>query len=207
MDIKERQRYVGTYDFGVFPLRVIEEGGRLKFDMKMGRVPYVLLYQGDQVFVAESDPEAIRLTFSVSGERAGQNVDRDGRNALVRRKSPMRKESYMRLITTRVLALRILALAFLVFLAITAPGQHSKDVRREGVIRARLDDDDSDQRIVTGDSHCLNPAGLPLSHISAERLRISRSASPCDCQSIKATHVLSLTAKVASTKVYGQGST
>jgi CubicO group peptidase (beta-lactamase class C family) len=72
VEIKDRQRYVGTYDFGVFPLRVIEEGGRLKFDMKMGRVPYVLLYQGDQVFVAESDPDAIRLTFSVSGERAGK---------------------------------------------------------------------------------------------------------------------------------------
>ena len=62
--------YIGTYDFGVFPLRVFDEGGRLKFDMKMGRLPYELLYQGNHTFVARSDPDAIRLTFSMSGGRA-----------------------------------------------------------------------------------------------------------------------------------------
>ncbi|MGQ0764016.1 MAG: serine hydrolase [Acidobacteriota bacterium] len=67
---EELQRYTGTYDFGVYPLRVFEEGGRLKFDMKLGRPPYTLLYQGDHTFVAQGDADAIRLTFSLLGGRA-----------------------------------------------------------------------------------------------------------------------------------------
>ncbi len=70
----ERQRYIGTYDFGVYPLRIFEEGGTLKLDMKLGRLPYELLYQGDQTFVARTDPDAIRLTFSMLGGRADKLV-------------------------------------------------------------------------------------------------------------------------------------
>ncbi len=71
---EERQRYIGTYDFGVYPLRIFDEGGRLKFDMKLGRPPYELLYQGDHTFVARSDPDAIRLTFSMLGGRADKLI-------------------------------------------------------------------------------------------------------------------------------------
>ncbi len=38
--------------------------------MGMGRPPYALLHQGGHAFVAEADPDAIRLTFSVRGGRA-----------------------------------------------------------------------------------------------------------------------------------------
>ena len=62
--------YAGTYDFGVFPLRVTEEGGRLLFDMRMGRPPYALMHQGGHAFVAEAEPDAIRLTFTMRGGRA-----------------------------------------------------------------------------------------------------------------------------------------
>ena len=71
---EERQHYIGTYDFGVYPLRIFDEGGRLKFDMKLGRLPYELLYQGDHTFVAQSDPDAIRLTFSMPGGRADKLI-------------------------------------------------------------------------------------------------------------------------------------
>jgi hypothetical protein len=38
--------------------------------MKLGRPPYTLLYQGDHTFVAQGDPDAIRLTFSLLDGRA-----------------------------------------------------------------------------------------------------------------------------------------
>jgi D-alanyl-D-alanine carboxypeptidase len=65
-----RRAYVGSYDFGVYPLKVSEVEGRLVFDMRLGRPPYVLLYQGGHTFVAEKEPDAIRLTFSARGGRA-----------------------------------------------------------------------------------------------------------------------------------------
>lgn len=70
----ERQQYVGTFDFGVYPLRVLNEGDRLTFDMGMGRSPYVLLYQGGNAFVAQEDPDAIHLQFSVRGGQADRLV-------------------------------------------------------------------------------------------------------------------------------------
>lgn len=74
LSLDERQRYAGTYDFGVYPLRVFEEGGGLMFDMKLGRPPYQLLYQGAHTFVAKIDPDAIRLTFTMLDGRADKMV-------------------------------------------------------------------------------------------------------------------------------------
>ena len=65
-----RVTYAGTYDFGVYPLYVKEEGGRLRFYMGMGRPAYTLLYQGGHTFVAREDPDAIRLIFTVRGGRS-----------------------------------------------------------------------------------------------------------------------------------------
>ncbi len=65
-----RRAYAGTYDFGVYPLHVKDEGGRLRFYMGLGRPPYTLLHQGGHTFAAKEDPDAIRLTFSVKGGRA-----------------------------------------------------------------------------------------------------------------------------------------
>lgn len=62
--------YAGTYDFGVYPLHVKEEGERLVFYMGLGRPPYELLYQGGHTFVARADPDAVRLTFSTRDGRA-----------------------------------------------------------------------------------------------------------------------------------------
>jgi D-alanyl-D-alanine carboxypeptidase len=62
--------YAATYDFGVYPLYVREAGGRLRFEMGLGRPIYTLAYQGDHTFVAKEDPDAIRLTFSMKGARA-----------------------------------------------------------------------------------------------------------------------------------------
>ena len=62
--------YVGTYDFGVYPLQIKEEDGRLKAHAGLGRPPYTLSHQGGHVFVAREEPDAIRLTFSLRGGRA-----------------------------------------------------------------------------------------------------------------------------------------
>lgn len=68
---RERGRgRAGTYDFGVYPLYVKEEGGRLRFYVGPGRPTYTLVHQGGHAFAAEEDPDAIRLTFSVRGGRA-----------------------------------------------------------------------------------------------------------------------------------------
>ncbi|HEY9401545.1 MAG TPA: serine hydrolase domain-containing protein [Pyrinomonadaceae bacterium] len=70
---RERLRvYAGTYDFGVYPLQVKEEGGKLKAYTGLGRPPYTLLFQGAHTFVAREDPDAIRLTFSLRDGRAEQ---------------------------------------------------------------------------------------------------------------------------------------
>jgi hypothetical protein len=72
LENKWRQAYAGTYDFGVYPLYIKEEGGSLRFYMGLGRPPYTLIYQGGHTFVAKEDPDAISLTFSVQGGRAGK---------------------------------------------------------------------------------------------------------------------------------------
>ncbi|MCA1615126.1 MAG: beta-lactamase family protein [Acidobacteria bacterium] len=70
LDDAGRRAYAGTYDFGVYPLYVKDEGGRLRFYMGLGRPTYTLLYQGGHAFVAGEDPDAIRLSFSMKGGRA-----------------------------------------------------------------------------------------------------------------------------------------
>jgi hypothetical protein len=64
------RRVAGTYDFGVYPLHVKEEGETLRFYTGLGRPPCTLSYQGGHSFVACENPNAIRLTFSVQGDRA-----------------------------------------------------------------------------------------------------------------------------------------
>jgi len=68
--------YAGTYDFGVYPLQIKEEGGKLKAYTGLGRPPYTLLFQGAHTFVAKEDPDAIRLTFSLREGRAEQLIFR-----------------------------------------------------------------------------------------------------------------------------------
>jgi hypothetical protein len=77
LDPAERDRRVGTYDFGVFPVRVVrveEDGGRLKFVLREGAQEYTLLNQGDRSFVARDEPDAIRLDFEADGVPAGTLV-------------------------------------------------------------------------------------------------------------------------------------
>lgn len=70
LDTESRRAYAGTYDFGVYPLYVKDEGGRLRFYMGLGRPVYTLLNQGGHAFVAGEDPDAVRLTFTMKGGRA-----------------------------------------------------------------------------------------------------------------------------------------
>jgi len=70
LDPGDRRAYAGTYDFGVYPLHVRDEGGRLRFDAGLGRPTYTLLHQGGHAFVAAEDPDAIRLTFTLRSGRA-----------------------------------------------------------------------------------------------------------------------------------------
>jgi len=57
-----RERYAGVYDTGNFPLVVRAEAGELWIDLKG---PVALEYQGGDVFVSSTDPDAVRLEFGV----------------------------------------------------------------------------------------------------------------------------------------------
>jgi hypothetical protein len=72
LDAAGRGAYAGTYDFGVYPLHVKDEGGTLRFYMGLGRPAYTLLHQGGHAFAAKEDPDAIRLIFSLKGGRANK---------------------------------------------------------------------------------------------------------------------------------------
>lgn len=61
LDALAIERLVGTYDFGVFPVRVVADGSRIKFVLREGAQEYTLLHQGEQRFVARDEPDAIRI--------------------------------------------------------------------------------------------------------------------------------------------------
>jgi CubicO group peptidase (beta-lactamase class C family)/pimeloyl-ACP methyl ester carboxylesterase len=67
LDASGLQRYLGTYDTGNFPLQVLEEAGRLRIDIKG---PIALRHEGSHSFASASDPDAVRLTFSMGASRA-----------------------------------------------------------------------------------------------------------------------------------------
>ena len=58
-----RQRVVGTYDIGVFNVRVTDRDGRLWFEMPRPGPTFPLRYIGDGRFVHDDDPDANALTF------------------------------------------------------------------------------------------------------------------------------------------------
>jgi D-alanyl-D-alanine carboxypeptidase len=66
----ERDRIVGTYRDGTLMVTVTEERDKLRLN---GPFPVVYLYQGDDVFASQSNPE-IRALFSGRGERANRLI-------------------------------------------------------------------------------------------------------------------------------------
>ncbi|QXD15821.1 beta-lactamase family protein [Rhodocaloribacter litoris] len=67
LSMRERQRYVGTYDIGVFDVHVVERAGRLWLEMPPPGPTTPLTYLGNHAF-AGRDPDAHRVTFD---DRAG----------------------------------------------------------------------------------------------------------------------------------------
>lgn len=67
-------RYAGTYDLGAFQVHIVERDGRLSIEAPPPAPTAPLLYQGDGRFVAETDPDAIQLAFTVEGDRAERLV-------------------------------------------------------------------------------------------------------------------------------------
>jgi CubicO group peptidase (beta-lactamase class C family) len=69
----ELQRFVGRYDVGPTTVSIAASAGRLYADVRLPRLAgrYTLLYQGDDLFVSETDPD-VRLTFS---ERDDGSID------------------------------------------------------------------------------------------------------------------------------------
>lgn len=61
----DRQRYVGHFDTGVFPLVIRDDGDRLLAEA-VGLWP--LIYQGDGTFVVEDGADAIRLAFGEAAQ-------------------------------------------------------------------------------------------------------------------------------------------
>lgn len=65
----ELARYVGTYDDGLFTIRVFTEAGRPLMQVEELGPPYPLLYQGDSEF-ATAGPEGFRLWLEPADEHA-----------------------------------------------------------------------------------------------------------------------------------------
>jgi len=67
-----KRRFVGTRDIGVFPVRVVEGGGRLRLEMPRPGPTTALLYLGNGEFAGESGPDACRPTFSGGDGPSGE---------------------------------------------------------------------------------------------------------------------------------------
>ena len=65
---EERSQYIGTYDLGPIEVRVFEDGERLILQPS-GQAPARLLFQGDDVFLADVGREA-RIEFRLEDGRA-----------------------------------------------------------------------------------------------------------------------------------------
>jgi D-alanyl-D-alanine carboxypeptidase len=71
---EESRRYEGTYDVGAFQVRIVERDGRLWIETPPPAPTSPLLSQGEGRFVAETDPDAIQLAFTLEGDRAERLV-------------------------------------------------------------------------------------------------------------------------------------
>lgn len=69
----ERQRFTGTYDIGVFDVRVVDRDGRLWLETPRPGPTTPLRYVGGNMFAAEVDPDAYWLTFS-AGDGPAQRL-------------------------------------------------------------------------------------------------------------------------------------
>jgi len=64
LSASERRSYLGTYDTYAFKVQVVEDGDHLRLRVDgLGPPSSRLLYQGGESFVAETDPDTLRLTF------------------------------------------------------------------------------------------------------------------------------------------------
>ena len=64
-----RQRLTGSYDLGVFPVKVVERDGALWLESPPPAPTSRLRYLGGDEFAGDSDPDAIRVRFSEAGGR------------------------------------------------------------------------------------------------------------------------------------------
>ena len=69
---EQRQRVAGTYDIGVFDVRVIDRDGQLRFEMPRPGPTFPLRYIGGNRFVDDSDIDASALRFSEADQPAQQ---------------------------------------------------------------------------------------------------------------------------------------
>jgi CubicO group peptidase (beta-lactamase class C family) len=64
LSAEKRRRFAGTYDIGVFDVRVVDRDGRLWLEPPPMWPTTALIYLGDTEFAGETDPDLIRLDFS-----------------------------------------------------------------------------------------------------------------------------------------------
>jgi CubicO group peptidase (beta-lactamase class C family) len=69
LPLQLRRDVVGTYDIGVFSVRVVDRGGRLWLEMPAPGPTTPLRYLGQREFAGQADPDAYRLAFG-DGARA-----------------------------------------------------------------------------------------------------------------------------------------
>lgn len=69
LDLQEMRRYVGTYDIGVFSVNVVERDGHLWLEAPPPGPKTSLRYLGNDTFVGNTDPDAVRVDFNVVNRR------------------------------------------------------------------------------------------------------------------------------------------
>ena len=65
-----RERFTGSYDIGVFTVKVQERDGRLWLESPPPAPTTALRYLGGDEFAGDIDPDAIRIRFTTAGGRA-----------------------------------------------------------------------------------------------------------------------------------------
>jgi len=72
LSAQARRSYVGSYDIGVFPVRVVERDQQLWLEAPPPGPTTPLRYLGDGAFAGDRDPDAVRVTFDHVDGRAAR---------------------------------------------------------------------------------------------------------------------------------------
>lgn len=70
IDVQQRQRFIGSYDIGVFVVSIVERDGELWFEAPRPGPRAALRHLGLGAFVDKTDPDAVRVDFATATDPA-----------------------------------------------------------------------------------------------------------------------------------------